>query len=190
VDERRGLVGLREPRRRPRSLAASERLLERLEPSRLVGVRARLGVEGDPFELRRHRLDPELDVSLPREPGVVQARLEHPLVPGPHDVRLAAVRHEGEPRSAKREVALVCLHRRLDHALGELEELLVEPTVEDEGALDEVDDLVQDAGRVAPLAERVKALDDQSTPLLGVDDDACRAQRLLVVRGVLDLDGP
>ena len=51
---------------------------------------------------------------------------EHELVAGAHDIGVAAVGDEREAVAAEREVALVRLHRRDDHALGQLQEALVE----------------------------------------------------------------
>src|SRR5205085_1980892 len=116
-------------------------------------------------ELFGERVDPPPHVALKGEARVLEPALEHVLVPGADDLRVAAVRDDREPVPPEREVPLVCLHRRLDHALGEREIALVEAPLEHERPLDEVDHLAQDARRVAPLAERVEAFADQALPL-------------------------
>ena len=80
------------------------------------------------------------------------------------------------------------LHRRHDHAFGQLEEALVERALEDDRALDEMHDLVQDAGGVAPLAEPIEALRDLAQALCPIRLDARLAQRLRVRARRRDLD--
>ena len=149
--------------------------------SRLLRVATGAGEERDRAEAVREPVDPHCDVPVERECGVVETPLEDQLVPGPNRLGVAAVRDEGEPVSAERKVALVGLHRRHDHPLGDTPEPLVELTGEDDRRLHEVDDLVQHGIRVAPGSQRVELRDDRRAPLAGVGDDARVAQRRLVV---------
>jgi len=105
--ELRRLVGLRQPRRLECRLAAAELRDEAPEPLRLVREGARALEVGDRAEALGERVDPDPHVALEREARVVQPALEHVLVAGPHDLGIAAVRDEGEPVTAQREVALV-----------------------------------------------------------------------------------
>ena len=111
------LVGLREPRRLARGLAAAEPLDEADQPLRLVGERPRAGKERDRAELGREAVDPLLHVALEGEARVLEPALEHVLVARADDLRLAPVRDDGEPVPPQREVPLILLHRRLDHPL-------------------------------------------------------------------------
>ena len=129
-----------------------------------------------------------LHVALEREARVLEAALEHVLVPSADDVRLAAVRDDGEAVAPEREVALVSLHRRLDHALRQREVALVEAALEHERPLDEVDHLTENPGGVAPLAELVEPLADHALALGRVGLDPGGAERLLVGLRARDLD--
>src|SRR5205814_7132281 len=118
----------------------------------------------------------------------LEARLEHLRVPPRDDVWVSAVRHDGEPVGLDREIALVRLHGRDDHALGELKEPLVETTLENMRLLDELDHLGELAAGVAPVPEGVEPRDDLAAPLLGDRLDVSGAQRLDVRGGARDLD--
>ena len=100
---------------------------------------------------------PTAMVALERERRVGEPALEHAHVPAADDLRVARVRDDRDPPPAEREVALVRLHRGDDHALGQLEELLVERGVEDVRPLDQVDDLVELAGRGPPTRRSRRA---------------------------------
>ena len=188
MHHRRGLVGLGQAGGLSGRIAAPQEVAELTEPDGLVGERARPRMERDRVELLRHGFDPDLDVPLVGEPRIVQASLQHALVPGPDDTGVAAVRDEGEAGAAEREVALMGLHRGHDHAFRQVEEALVEAPLENERRLDEIHHLLQDPGRVPPLAGRVEALDDQSAPLRRVGLDLCFTQDGLVSRGLRYLD--
>ena len=112
--ELRGLVGLRQARSLQRRLAAAELARQPAQAVGLVGEGARPLEEGDRAEVLGKLVDPAADVPLEREARVVEPALEHVLVPGEHELRIAAVGHEGKAAPAEREVALVRLHRRHD----------------------------------------------------------------------------
>ena len=131
---------------------------------------------------------PTAMVALERERRVGEPALEHAHVPAADDLRVARVRDDRDPAPAEREVALVRLHRGDDHALGQLEELLVERGVQDVRPLDQVDDLVELAARVLPPADRVERGDDLLAAHVGVRLHARLAQRRLVPARGRDLD--
>ena len=189
ADELGRLVGLRQPRRLDPVRPRPEALDEVDEPLRLVGERAGAGDVGDRPELRRERVDPLRDVAVEREAGVVEAVLEHRDVAGEDGRRVAAVGDDGEAVAAEREVALVRLHRRFDHAPRQPQEALVEGRVEHERALDQVHDLVELAERVAPVAVLGQPLLDRPPPLALVGLDAGRANRARVRPRALDRHG-
>ena len=85
---------------------------------------------------------------------------------GRDDLPLAAVCDQREAVSLDREVALVRLHRRHDHALRQLEKALVEAALEHDRLLDQVDDFGELAAGVAPAADRVQPFDDQPPALV------------------------
>ena len=185
-DELRSLVGLREPRRLTRIVVAAEPLDERDEPFGLVGKRACALEERNRVEPGGELLDPDGEIALEGESGVVEPALEHTLVASDHELRVAPVRDEREPRAGEREVALVGLHRGLDHAGRQREEALVEPAFEDGDALDEVDDLLELPERVAPAVRQ--RLDDLAAPLGGIGLDTVRAERVRVTLRRRNLD--
>src|SRR5204863_9344363 len=95
--------------------------------------------KGDRIEASGESVDPCRNISLEGEGRVLEPRLEHLRVAGRDDVGLAAVRDQREAVALDREVALVRLHRRHDHALRKLKEALVEAAVKHNRLLDEVD---------------------------------------------------
>src|SRR5205807_2408123 len=121
-----------------------------------------------------------LDVAVEAEARVLEPRLEDLGVAGGDDIRLAAVRDYGETRAAEREVALVRLHRRLDHAPRQREVALVEAALEHERLLDEVDHLLEHVAGVAPALKRVQPLDDRPPATRAVGIDTRREQRLRI----------
>ena len=158
------------------------------EPCRLVGERAAALDERDPVEPACQLVDTDCDVAVERERRVLEPRLEHTRVAGPDDVHVSPGRDDGEAVLAEREVALVALHGRDDHALGQAEEALVELRSEDERPLDHVHDLVELPERVLPVAERVERLDDEAAALGSVGLDVRGAQRVRVGLRGGDLD--
>ena len=146
--------------------------------------------ERDRAEPLREGVDPDLDVALERERGVLEPSSDDVLDSGANGVRVAAVRDEREPVASEREGANVVLDRRLDDAARELEIALVEAAVEDDRRLDEVHDLGQDAVRVGPVAEAVERGGDLLAALLAVGLDSYGAQSLRVAGRVGDLDRP
>ena len=80
------------------------------------------------------------------------------------------------------------LHRRHDDALRQREKALVERAVEHDRALDEVDDLLEHAGRVAPRSDRVETLVDEAPPLVGIRLDTGRTKPFGVSLRALYLD--
>ena len=181
ADELRGLVGLGQPSGLARDVAAPLLGDQRLEPSRLVREAARAGDERDRAQLAGKLLDPLADVAFEREVRVCEPSFEDTLVAGDDHLGIAAVGHEGEPRAFEREVALMRLHRCLDHPGRKLEEALVEAPGEDDGALDEEDDLLEHAGGVAPAADRVEPVEDLAAALALLRLDARGAQHLDVL---------
>ena len=105
---------------------------------------------------RGQPLDADADVALERERRVLEPALEHALVAGADELGVAAVGDEREPGAAEREVALMRLHGGDDHALGQLEEPLVELAVEHVRPLDQVHDLLEHAAGSLhpPIASR------------------------------------
>ena len=184
------LVGLREPCRLERRLAAAERLDELLEPLCLVGERPCALEERNRAQPLRERVDPDLDVALEREGRVFEAAADDVLDPAADRVRVPPVGDEREAVASEREGADVVLDRRLDDAARQLEVRLVEAAVEDDRRLDEVHDLGQDAVRVGPLPEPVERPDDLRPALLAVGLDARRPQSLRIPGRVGDLDRP
>ena len=171
-----GLVGLAEASGLAGGVAAAEPLDEPHEPLGLVGERACALEEGDRAEPAASCSIPDGEVALEREGRVVEPALEHALVAADHERRIAAVGDEGEAGAREREVALVGLHRRLDHPRRQREEALVEAALQHDRALDEVDDLVELPERVAPAFGQPR---DDLPPALGrVRLDAVRPQRL------------
>ena len=120
--------------------------------------------------------------------GVREPALQNALVAGDHDLGFAAVGDEGEARALEGEVALVRLHRRLDHARRQLQVTLVEAPFEHHGALDEEDDLLEHARGIAPAADRVEPLEDLSSALVLLRLDAGGAEHLDVLVGPRHLD--
>ena len=70
---------------RARVVAAAELPDELDEPLRLLGERSAPLEEGDRPEPAGERVDPDGDVAVERERGVLEPGLEHLHVPGPHD---------------------------------------------------------------------------------------------------------
>ena len=105
--ELRGLVRLRQARRFERRLSPTEPLDELLQTLGLVGERSSAFEERDARETSRQAVDPDLDVALEAESGVVQTVLQDLCVAGTHDVGISPVRDEGEAVALEREVTLV-----------------------------------------------------------------------------------
>ena len=160
----------------------------RHEALRLLGEGPAALEERDLPEPARHLVDPDGDVAVERERRVVEAALEHADVARHDQLRLAASRDEREAVAAEREIALVRLHRRVDHATRKPEERLVERRFEHDRPLGHVHDLVELSQRVVRGPELVEPLDDPPAPLVLVGLDACRAQRIEISSGVGDLD--
>ena len=80
------------------------------------------------------------------------------------------------------------LNRRLDDEARQLQVALVEPSVDDHGPLDEVDDLFEHAVRVGPPAERIERLHDLAPALGRIRLHARRPQRFEVGGRLRDLD--
>ena len=178
------LVGLGQSRRLERRLATAERLDELRKPLRLVAKEPAPGEERDRTEpLRRGSSIP----TLRSRSNVNDASSSRPSTtfskPAAHRVRVAAVRDEREAVLAEREGADVVLDRGLDDPARELQVALVEPPVDDDGVLDQEDDLVEDAVRVAPAAEASSASTICARRAL-VGLDVGGAQRLDVRRGI------
>ena len=188
-DELGGLVGLGQPRSLARGLAAALLADEGLEPRGLVRQAPCACDERDRSQLGGQRLDPLVDVALEREVRVLEPSFEYALVAGDDHIGLAAVGDEGEAGALEREVPLVRLHGRLDDAPRKLQEPLVEAALEHGRALDKEDDLFDDAGGVAPAADRVESLDDQAAALVLLRLDTRRTEHLdvLVCPPQLDL---
>ena len=153
---------------------------ERLEALGLVGHAPGAGNEGNRAERGGQLVDAAPDIPLERERRVLETPLEDADVARPDDGRVAAVRDERKGRAAEREVALVGLHRGHDHSFGQREKALVEAPLEDDRALGEVDDLVEDARRIAPAADPIELGDDRPSPLGCVGLDSRAAQHLRV----------
>ena len=145
------------PRASPRRRRARRRAAQ---PLGLVGERARAREERDRAEPLGEPLDADRDVALEREARVLEPPLEHALVPGSHELGVAAVRDEREAVAAEREVALVRLHRGHDHALGQLEEALVERCPRARSRSRPGRRPPRARRRIAPAAERVEPRDD------------------------------
>jgi hypothetical protein len=105
--ELRGLVRLGQASGFERRIAAAEAVNEPPKPIRLVREGPGAGEEDDRVEAARELLDPGGDVTLEGERGVVEPSFEHGFVPRADRVRVAAVRDDGEPVAAEREVPLV-----------------------------------------------------------------------------------
>ena len=90
---------------------------------------------------------------------------------------------------AHREVALVALHGRDEHLVGQAQVALVEGAAGDARPLGEVDGLGEHVARVRPLAAelggaRVEALDDAAARRSCLrDDDLLLLEQALVVAG-------
>ncbi len=186
ADELGCLVGLRKPRSLAGGLACAEEVSEGDEPLDLVAVCARSRHEGDPRRFLGETLDSLRDVALEGEGRVFQAPFEHGLVAGDHRLRIAAVGHEREAVAFEREVALVRLHRRLDHAPREREEALVEGSLENRRPLGQMDDLREHLLVRIVKTELLKAGPDGTLPSFGVRLDVSRPKRLEVVAGTGD----
>ena len=140
----------------------------------------------------RSRLEAEL--------RVLQARVEDVLVAAGDDAGVGGVAvRDGQERRAQlalgaleREVALVALHRRHQHARRQLQVAGVEPPGHDAGPLDEEHDLLELAARIAPGGARlggggVEVGDDPRPAALVVGDHGRRLEGLVVARGRADL---
>ena len=173
ADEPRGLVRLGEPRRHqgvlPRLGIARDLVREhgdeRLDARRLVGERPGAGVEADAAESAREALQPDLEVLRERERRVVETAADDPLVARDHRLRRVGPRvgdeaevRPGTPfRGEQREVPLVALHDRDDHAVGEIEEPLRERAAQHARPLREVHDLAHDAPPDPPSRDARRA---------------------------------
>src|SRR5262249_62295330 len=96
-------------------------------------------------------LDADAPIPLEGELRVGETVLEDLTVSGDDRLGISAVRDERETVPLEREVPLVRLHRRLDHAPRQREKALVELAGQDPDALDHVEHLVELAERVRPL---------------------------------------
>src|SRR4029453_17603890 len=166
-----------------RAPSPAQPLDERAQALGLVGEGAGAGEIDDRPESPCEPLDPASDVPLERERGVVQAPLEHGLVAGPHRLRISAVGYERKAVPSQGEVALVRLHRRVDHASRQREEALVERPLENDHLLDEVDDFTELAEGIAPFAKRIEALPDEALTLGRVRLDVGGTQYLRIGLG-------
>ena len=205
ADEPRGLVRLGEPRRHQGVLArlriardlVREHGDERLDARRLVGERPGAGVEADAAESAREALEPDLEVLRERERRVVETAADDPLVARDHRLRRVGPRvgdeaevRPGTPlRREQREVPLVALHDRDDHAVGEIEEPLRERAAQHGRPLREVHDLAHDPRRIGPagmLGEPV--LDRLAAPIcIGHHEGAGQLALVRARVGQLDL---
>ena len=168
-----------------------------LDAAGLVQIAAELRVEPQRVETVEARVEGRAAVRLPEEPGVPQPRHEHPLgVAGDRrHVVLRDVGHRekvlGEAAVARRhrEVVLVVDHRRLQHFLGQGEELLGEAAGDHRRVLDEIGHLVEQrtgaAGATdhAPQALRlgIELLRDAGAALLAGQQHVVPLQGLAVL---------
>ena len=150
------LIRLGQSRSLERRLTTTERLDELRKPPRLVGIASAAGEERDRTEPLRETVEPHLEVTLERERRVLQPPTDDVLETAAHRLRVSAVRDEGKAVLPKREGADVVLDRGLDDPARKLQIALVEPPVDDDGVLDQEDDLLENAVRVAPAAELVQ----------------------------------
>ncbi len=174
------------PRRSHR--VAAEARHELHQPLALVGERAAPRREGDGAELGGEPFDPFRHVTVVGEAGVVEAVLEHGAIAGQNRLRIAPVGDDSEAVPTERKIALMRLHRRLDHPLRDPQEPLVEGRVEHERLLHQVDDLLQLSERVAPVAMLGERRLDLPPPLPLVGLDAGAADGLGVCAGRGDRD--
>ena len=147
---------------------------ERLDARRLVGERPGAGVEADAAETAREPLEPDLEVLRERERRVVETAADDALVARDHRLGRVGPRvgdeAEVRPRTPlgreQREVPLVALHDRDDHAVGEIEEPLRERAAQHGRPLREVHDLAHDPRRIGPAGMRGEpVLDRLAAPI-------------------------
>ena len=131
---------------------------ERLQARRAIGQRAEALVIGDAIELGRHRLDAAGPIFRERKDRVVEAASEDALIASAHHlvglwVRVDNGQEGGSQlacRPAQRQIPLMRLHRRHQHALWQVEVALVDRPVDDARPLDEIDHLVEHAAGIVP----------------------------------------
>ncbi len=136
---------------------AGDRRGQALDAAGLGQIAAELGVEPQRVEPVEARVEGRAAVRLPEEPGVPQPRDEHPLgVAG--DRRHVVLRDVGHRQEVlgeasvvrrHRKVVLVVDHRRLQHLLGQGEELPGEAPGDHRRVLDEVGHFVEQRRRPA-----------------------------------------
>ena len=168
-----------------------------LDAAGLVQIAADLRVEPQRVETVEARVEGRAAVRLPEEPGVPQPRHEHALgVAGDRrHVVLRDVGHReevlGEAALARRhrEVVLVVNHRRLQHLLGQGEELLGKAAGDHRRVLDEIGHLVEQRRRPARAPDhapqafrlRLELLGDAGAALLAGQQHVMPLQDLAVL---------
>ena len=148
--------------------------------------RVEAGVEGG---------EPGLPVDLEAEGGVLQPRVEDVLVAAADDLAVGRVAvgdrqeqgQEAPRRILEREVALVALHGRHQHARWQLHVTVVDAAGDHAGPLDEEHDLLEHPERIAPGAPhlaggRVEVGDDLGPAVLVARDHGHGPQDRVVVR--------
>ncbi len=186
--ELRCLIGLCEQCRLDGDVVAAELRDELHQAVGLVRKSARAAEERDRPQALGEPVDPDGEVPPVRELGVLESSAEHELVSRTNDLRVAAVGDECEAVAAQREVPLMRLHRRRHDALRQLEEPHVERALLHARLFDEVHDLVQLAGWVAPRPERVETGNDPLVPNRTVGLNPGGSERRQVLERASHLD--
>ena len=165
--------------------------------------RAEARVEHDVVEAAVQLVEPARHVAVVAERSVLQAGVEHALVTAHDDVGMGGVAvghreedgHERPVGGAHRHVALVALHGRHQHACRKPQVLGRDGPRDDAGPLDEVHDLLDLPGGVAPRATRrvgggVETLGDGRTAFHVVGDHGHPAQVVAVRTRRGHVNGP